>query len=151
MKLKEVVEKSQSKYQQAKEQEAAKRKLRPLSVSVFYQEFKDKFRAVYEQMVEPTADTYKKLNGLVRMLAKNGLYCGQDAHDFIEWLFDNWTELDQKSAQTNNRKKYTLAVRPDLKDIVNCRDYFLQEYFKPELECNEEEELDLLEMWRKGE
>lgn len=144
MKLDEAIKSGQQKYQMAKELEIKKRKLRPLTKNGFWQEFDNAYtRYGHGRPLEPNKETINKLSGLINILKKNGMETNQDAYEFIDFLFNNWPSR----AKTLKNKEYILDVKPNLKDIANCRDYFLAEYFKEEqdthFECGENL-LDLL-------
>ena len=157
-KLKDAIQSSQEKYEQAKDRQRQKRTNRPISTSGLVQYFNDLYH-IYGLGSPPpiNEDTRNKINGLVKNLKKNG-YDDSEIWDFLRRIFENWDYLKHLNFYTDNRKSYILATLPDLKDVVNCKTQFIQELSREEdkmhNECNsgqneEEDQPDLLEVWRQ--
>lgn len=143
--LSDAVKKAQDIHRQSKEAQAEKRKNRPVTTNGFIQYFYDLYEK-HDYGVQPPLkkDTRNKVSGLVRLLKNNG-YEDKDIYNFLEKVFDRWPSLQE--VKTNNRKEYILDTKPNLMDIINCRDDILSEL---EVQQEPKEEKSLLEMWREG-
>jgi len=148
VKLNDALKKSEQKHEEAKEKQFQKRTRRPVTTSGLIQYFSDLyyFYGIYQPPLL-TKDTRNKVNGFIKLLKNNG-YEDHEIWDFIKQVFENWDYFKQQDFYTDNRKKYILAIRPDLKDIIVCKGQFIQELSKEEeLECNSNEEKDMYQMW----
>lgn len=151
MKLNDALKKSEEKHSEAKNKQFEKRTRRPVTTSGLIQFFQDLYHT--HGLGQPPLlkkDTRNKVSGLIKLL-KNNDFEDHEIWEFIRQVFENWDYFKQQDFYTDNRKKYILATRPDLADITHCKSQFIQELSKEEeqeLECNFNEEEDMLEIWR---
>jgi len=149
-KLKDAMNNSQQKYDEAKQRQIQKRVQKPVSRGSFIQRFKDLYEINGLGMPPPIdGDTTKKVNGLLKLL-KNNNFSDEEIWQFLDEAFASWDKFKQMNFYTDNGKNYILSVYPSLKDIINCKTQFLQELAREEeashSECNYEEE-DMLNIW----
>lgn len=145
--LNDAIERAKQKHSESRKAEQSKRKSRPLTTGNFIQYFNDLYEKHDLGKPPPlNKDTKKKISGLIKVL-KNNDYEDSDIYDFLDRVFEKWGSLRKQEIYTNNRKKYTLDDRPNLLDLINCRDKILNEVYSQQRE--QQEEKSLLEMWRE--
>jgi len=150
--LNDAINKGKETYEKAREVESIKKKTRPITKNTLINYFYDLYR-VYEYGSPPiiTKDTLNKVGGLVKVLKNNG-YEDKDFYDTFDKIFDKWDYLKNLEIKTNNRKKYILDYKPNLMDIINCRNEILDnlesaKQIEPVQEDDDGE--SLFEMWEQ--
>lgn len=145
MMLSEAINKGKNIHKQAKNVEFEKKKSRPITKNGFVQYFYSLY-SKYDYGVAPvvTKDTLNKVSGLIKVLKNNG-YESEDFYILLDNIFKKWQDFKGKEVKTNKRKLYILDDKPNLMDIINCRDDILGRlHEKPK---TKEKEMSLLEMW----
>ncbi len=134
----------------SREAEKAKRIQRPLTKKGFIQYFHDLFE-VYNYNKPPIIkkDTVNKVSGLIRILKHNG-YTDKDIYLMLDKIFERWYRLKNTEAYTNNRKPYTLDSKPNLMDIIICRDFILNKIEEKPKKIETEDSRSLIDIWQDG-
>ena len=149
----DAVNKGKKTYEEAKVKESEKKKTRPITKNGLVQYFYELYKK-YEYGSPPiiTKDTLNKVGGLVKVLKNNG-YEDKDFYDTFDKIFNKWEYLKNLEIKTNNRKKYILDYKPNLMDIINCRNEILDNLESvKQMEPVQEEDDDgesLFEMWEQ--
>jgi len=145
--LNDAINRAKNTYQQAKAQEQEKRKQRPITKSGFIQYFYELYeKHDYGTPPPITKDTINKVSGLIRVLKSNG-YESKDFYELLDKLFEKWYELKSRDIKTNNKKQYILDDKPNLMDLINCRNQILQVLEEGVKEGTEEK--TLFELWEE--
>ena len=145
--LNDAINRAKNTYQQAKAQEQEKRKQRPITKSGFIQYFYELYeKHDYGTPPPITKDTINKVSGLIRVLKSNG-YESKDFYELLDKLFEKWYELKSRDIKTNNKKQYILDDKPNLMDLINCRNQILQVLEEGTKEGTEEK--TLFELWEE--
>ena len=145
--LNDAISRARNVSNEAKKARQEKRKQTPLTLNNFIHYFYDLHEHYdYGTPLPQKKEVRNKLNGTLKLLKNNGME-DNDIREFIKNVVEQWPRLKKKDALTNNRKRYILADKPNLLDIVNCRDWLMTEL---EVQPEETEGKSLLDMWREG-
>ena len=142
--LNDAINRAKNTYQKAKAEEHEKRKQRPVTKNGFIQYFYELYdKHDYGKPPPITKDTINKVSGLIRVL-KNNSYEAKDFYELLDKLFEKWYTLKNKDIKTNNKKQYILDDKPNLMDLINCRDQIIA-YLE-----EKHEEKTLFELWEES-
>jgi hypothetical protein len=145
--LNDALKRAQEIHRQSRQEQAEKRKSRPVTTNGFIQYFYDLYeKHDYGTPLPLKKDTRNKVSGFVRLLKNNG-YEDKDIYGFLEQVFEKWPQFKQKRLLTNNKKTYILSDTPDLQDMIVCRDSILREL---QVQKEPQQKKSLLEQWRES-
>jgi len=105
-------------------------------ISVFNSAFLTYGYGEFPPMV--TKETEKKLMGTIKLVKREYGESGQNFYKIIEDMVRFWSGFLKEPVYTVKSKPYVLSSTPNLKDFVNCREFFISELQK--LECSVEVE-----------
>jgi len=148
--LNEAIFNAKTVYLKSRETEKEKRKCRPITKKGFVQYFNELFD-VYDYGRPPIVkkDTIYKVSGLLKIL-RNNSFSDRDIYEMLDKIFKKWYELKDNNIVTLNRKNYVLDSKPNLIDIIVCRDSILDYIYSEQENIDETEGKSLLELWDEG-
>jgi hypothetical protein len=148
MDVKKAIEHAKMKNEQAKLRMISKQTNRPVSVSGILQVMNEQMmESSYGFMNPITKETRNKVHGFIKFL-KNNDYQDSEIYDFIKNCIKNWDILKNLQIKTDNKKKYTLDTKPNILDIINCKQDFITE-LSLKFEEKDDSDVDFLEEWSK--
>jgi len=119
-----------------------KQRNRPISVSGLCRFFNHQFQqAGYGAITPLTKETKVKINGFIKVLKNNG-YSDQNIYELIEKYIAAFEKIKSEDMYTANNKKYVLAGRPSLRDLIICRDCIINKVYDEPVEQAETGDTD---------